>query len=512
MTPPRPPLFRFTRLQTRVLLAMVLLLLGLLLGFSGFSYWSLQRGLGGYVAQIELGRLEYLESQLRREYAKDPQWSTLTPERWNALTRFGSQAAVPVSPPAEAEAPRRATLGPALTQQLRPIERHPLHQRLGLLDSKGRLLAGVPPVPGSAHNPLFDSQHQMIGTLTLNQPEDLKNQIDNAFLKEHLVFLGATSLLGLLLAAALSWWLSRRWIRPIEALSQGAKAFASGQLDYRIAIAGHDELGQLADRYNHMAGQLAQAQAQQHEWLTQVAHELRTPLAAVRAEIEAVQDGIRSFDAQTAARLHRQILRLTQLVGDMRATIPTALVVHAPEAAPALQLTAHLPAAARALDMRALTIEAVEAVQIRFSQAGMGLSTAQELHTALPPAWVQGNAQQLHQVLSNILENSLRYTDAPGRLTISASLHGQAAQPGQRWLELHLDDSAPSVPPAELPRIFERFYRVETSRSRASGGSGLGLAICKSIVQAHGGQLQASISSLGGLRITLILPLIDPVA
>jgi two-component system sensor histidine kinase BaeS len=331
-------------------------------------------------------------------------------------------------------------------------------------------------------------------------------------LKEHLVFLGATSLLGLLLAAALSWWLSRRWIRPIEALSQGAKAFASGQLDYRIAIAGHDELGQLADRYNHMAGQLSQAQAQQHEWLTQVAHELRTPLAAVRAEIEAVQDGIRSFDAQTAARLHRQILRLTQLVGDMRATIPTALVVHAPEAAPALQLTAHLPAAARALDMRALTIEAVEAVQIRFSQAGMGLPTVQELHTALPPAWVQGNAQQLHQVLSNILENSLRYTDAPGRLTISASLHGQAAQPGQRWLELHLDDSAPSVPPAELPRIFERFYRVETSRSRASGGSGLGLAICKSIVQAHGGQLQASISSLGGLRITLILPLIDPVA
>jgi two-component system, OmpR family, sensor histidine kinase BaeS len=503
---------RFTRLQTRVLLAMVLLLLGLLLGFFGFSYWSLQRGLGGYVAQIELGRLEYLESQLRREYAKDPHWASLTPERWNALTRFGSQAAVPVSPPAETVAPRRATLGPALTQQLRPIERHPLSQRLGLLDNQGKLIAGVPPTPGSAKNPLFDGQHMLIGTLTLNQPEDLKNQIDNAFLKEHLVFLAITGLLGLLLAGALSWWLSRRWIRPIEALSEGAKAFASGQLDYRIAVAGHDELVQLADRYNHMAEQLSQAQAQQHEWLTQVAHELRTPLAAVRAEIEAVQDGIRSFDAQTAARLHRQILRLTQLVSDMRATIPTALVVHAPEAAPALQLTAHLPAAARPLDMRALTMEAVEAVQIRFSQAGISLPTAQELLAALPPAWVQGNAQQLHQVLSNILENSLRYTDAPGRVSISASLHGPAPDSGQRWLELHLDDSSPSVPPAELPRIFERFYRVETSRSRASGGSGLGLAICKSIVQAHGGQLQASISSLGGLRLTLILPLIDPVA
>lgn len=512
MTTPRIPRLRFTRLQTRVLLAMVLLLLGLLLCFTGFSYWSLQRGLGGYVAQIELGRLEYLESQLRREYAKDPHWASLNPDRWNALTRFGSQAAVPVSPPADTEAPRRATIGPMLTQQLRPIERHPLSQRLGLLDNQGKLIAGVAPTAGNATNPLFDSQHMMIGTLTLNQPEDLKNQIDNAFLKEHLVFLAITGLLGLVLAGGLSWWLSRRWIRPIEALSQGAKAFASGQLDYRIAIAGHDELGQLADRYNHMAEQLSQAQAQQHEWLTQVAHELRTPLAAVRAEIEAVQDGIRHFDAQTAARLHRQILRLTQLVGDMRATIPTALVVHAPEAAPALQLTTHLPATARALDMRALTIEAVEAVQIRFSHAGISLPTTHELLTALPPAWVQGNAQQLHQVLSNILENSLRYTDAPGRVSISASLHGPAPESGQRWLELHLDDSSPSVPPSELPRIFERFYRVETSRSRASGGSGLGLAICKSIVQAHGGQLQASISPLGGLRITLILPLIDPAA
>ena len=504
------PLF-FNRLQTRVLLAMVLLLLGLLLGFAGFSYWSLQRGLAPYVAQVELGRLEYLESQLRREYAKEQSWASLTPERWNALTRFGNQAAVPAAPAAtDPDRPRRATIGPSPSADLKPIERHPLAERLGLLNAKGELIAGVQGPRGSATNPLFDRDHQLIGTLTLGPPADLKNQIDSAFLKEHLAFLLVAGALGLVLAGALSWWLSRRWIRPIEALGKGAHAFAQGQLDYRIAVGGHDELAALAERYNHMAEQLFQAQAQQHDWLTQVAHELRTPLAAVRAEIEAIQDGIRQFDQHTAERLHRQIMRLTQLVSDMRATIPTDLVVRAPEAAPAVRLTAPTATNTQAIDLRALVIEATEAVQARFASAHIALPTAQELATTLPAAWGHGNAQQLHQVLGNMFENSLRYTDAPGRLAISASVR-EAAPQGvlQRWLELHLDDSAPGVAPADLPRIFERFYRVEASRSRARGGSGLGLAICKSIVQAHGGQLQASISSLGGLRMTIILPLTD---
>ena len=490
---------------------MVLLLLGLLLGFAGFSYWSLQRGLAPYVAQIELGRLEYLESQLRREYAKEQSWASLTPERWNALTRFGNQAAVPAAPQVQEPRGGHISAGPARPPDLRPIERHPLHERLGLLNPQGQLIAGVKPLPGSATNPLFDGQHDLIGTLTLAPPADLKNQTDGAFLKEHLAFLAVAAGLGLVVAGALSWWLSRRWIRPIEALTKGAHAFAQGQLDYLIPVVGQDELAALATRYNHMAAQLLQAQAQQHDWLTQVAHELRTPLAAVRAEIEAVQDGIRQFDSRTAARLHRQIMRLTQLVGDMRASIPTALVVHAPEATPALQLTAPTAEHMAPVDLRALVVEAVDAVHIRFEQADIALPAAPALAARLPAAWAQGNAAQLHQVLGNLFENTLRYTDAPGRVDLSASVRGSAVGQGrQRWLELHIDDSAPGVAAADLPRIFERFFRVDASRSRASGGSGLGLAICRRIVQAHGGQLQASASALGGLRITLILPLIDP--
>ena len=505
-------LFSSARLQTRVFLALTLLLLGLLLGFAGFSYWSLQRGLGPYVAQIELGRLEYLESQLRREFAIPQSWATLTPERWTALTTFGSKQAAAAPPPPEPTQPRRATIGPSLRDDsLRPIERHPIQERLGLLDAKGQLIAGAAWQGGSASNPLFDGKHQLIGTLILRPPSDLKNQIDSAFLKEHLLFLAVAGGLGLLLAGALSWWLSRRWIRPIEALSKGAQAFSQGQLEHRIQVSGRDELAQLAERYNHMAEQLAQAQAQQHDWLTQVAHELRTPLAAMRAEIEALQDGIRQFDEHTATRLHRQIMRLTQLVSDMRASIPSALVVHAPEQAPVVQLTAPNTANAAATNLRSLAIEAVEAVHMRYAQAGIGINTSADLLAHLPSAWVLGNAQQLHQVLGNLFENCLRYTDTPGSVVLSASTHlAHTNGLAQRWLELHIDDSSPAVPPSDLPRIFERFFRVEGSRNRASGGSGLGLAICKSIIEAHGGQLLASASALGGLRITLVLPLIEP--
>ena len=304
------------RLRTRIFVALTLLLLGLLLGFGVFSYWSLLRGLGPYVAQIELGRLEYLESQLRQDYLARQNWESITPERWQRLISEGKSGTSSWVSDAPSE-PTKIAAGPG-GGQLHPIDRYPIQERLGLLDKNGKLVAGVPMAPGSARNPLLDSNRQLIGTLLLRPPPVMKNQIDSAFLREYLVFLLAAGALGLLAAMALSWRLSRRWMQPIDALSQGAQSFAAGQLGYRIPVRGNDELAQLAMRYNHMAEQLQYAQEQQMDWLSQVAHELRTPLAAIRAEIEALQDGIRRFDDKTADRLHGQTMRLTRLVEDLR--------------------------------------------------------------------------------------------------------------------------------------------------------------------------------------------------
>ncbi len=359
-------------------------------------------------------------------------------------------------------------------------------------------MVGTAPQPGGARLALRGTDGQTIGHLVLAPPQGVRSEADQTFLAQHLGFVAWTGLAGLALALLLSGWLARRWLGPVEALATGARGIAQGALHTRVPVHGNDELAQLARTFNTMAEQLSSIEASRRQWLGDVAHELRTPLAAMRAEIEAVQDGIRPFDDKTALRLHRQVMRLIQLVGDLRASLDAAGT-----SAPSAQVPVH---------PLSLLGEALASMRPRLAQAGIGVDTAglDALAKQVPAPLVLGDAQQLHQVFLNLLENSLRYTDAGGRLQISArevAAPSGAAHP--QVLQVQLDDSAPGVPAHELPRIFERLYRAETSRNRDHGGSGLGLAICRAIVLAHGGTLVAEGSPLGGLRITLTLPLLD---
>ena len=301
----------------------------------------------------------------------------------------------------------------------------------------------------------------------------------------------------MLLALLLSYWLAHRWLRPIGVLVTGARNLAAGHLDTRIPEQTEsEEFSRLIHTFNDMAQQLDSMETSRRQWIGDMAHELRTPLTAMRAEIEAVQDGVRQFDAKTAERLHRQLMRLVQLVGDLRASVDSN------EVAPAKMETM--------LPMAQLS-EAVASMQTRFDQAKVSveLNEPREWALAANAPRVHGNAQQLHRVFLNLLENSLRYTDGGGLLRIIASAHRDKAH---AHLLLVFDDTKPGVSEQELPHLFERLYRTESSRQRANGdlgGSGLGLAICRSIVQAHGGQIDAAQSPLGGLRITLTLPLME---
>ena len=364
-------------------------------------------------------------------------------------------------------------------------------------------MVGTAPQPGGARLALRGTDGQTIGHLVLAPPQGVRSEADQAFLAQHLGFVAWTGLAGLALALLLSGWLARRWLGPVEALATGARGIAQGALHTRVPVHGNDELAQLARTFNTMAEQLSSIEASRRQWLGDVAHELRTPLAAMRAEIEAVQDGIRPFDDKTALRLHRQVMRLIQLVGDLRASLDAAGT-----SAPSAQVHVH---------PLSLLAEALASMRPRLAQAGIDVDTTglDALATQVPAPLVLGDAQQLHPVFLNLLENSLRYTDAGGQLQISAS-EAPAAPPGSapraQVLQVQLDDSAPGVPAHELPRIFERLYRAETSRNRDHGGSGLGLAICRAIVLAHGGTLAAEASPLGGLRITLTLPFLDNTA
>ena len=537
-------------LQRKVFFALAVLLVALLLIFAGFTRFGLQRGLGPYVAEIELSRMQWVGERAERSHALHGNWEALrdggSGNAWQQLLRDASQSPPrtrplirgggggegagggmgwgwPGPPPAGFRFDRDARMpsssananadgngmaspdaasGPPRLGGPPPLpfefDARPgpdsIYARLGVTDAAGRRVAGaVVDAASAVRRPLRQAGHT-IGFLVLAPLEDLGSDADRAFVAQQSRFMVWTGLAGLVLALALSWFLARHWFAPIGELMDGARGIAQGRLGTRVRARGHDELATLARTFNHMATRLDRVESSRRAWLADVAHELRTPLAAMRAEIEALQDGVRTFDDRTALRLHRQVMRLGQLVDDLRLSMSdTAVPLEAAETVRPL----------------ALIDEAVASMRERFTQAGIALETTWTASVAgrsgAAPE-VVGDARRLHQVFMNLLENSLRYTDAGGRLRVSRA-PPEATPPGE--LLLWFDDSAPGVDEAERPLIFERLYRCEGSRDRMLGGSGLGLAICRSVVLAHGGRIEADASPLGGLRIALALPLTE---
>jgi len=512
-----PALLRLT-LSRKIFLALATMLVVLLLTFAAFSILGLQRGLGSYVAEIEIGRMDGLAQRLVKHHAAQGSWDKLRsdPALWERLLlgtadSLDTESAVPTDPRLPPwYAPRAPSMGPGpgprpdLLLHLYPPPPFPAPgapwpdgpprppqelRRLALLDASGARIAGATlDVAAAARLPLRD-RNRLVGYLALAPIEALHSEADEAFLARQRGLVAVTGLIGLVLALALSWWLARRWLGPIDELAQAAKMIARGRLHARVPARGSDELAALGRTFNAMAARLDRIETQRRAWLADVSHELRTPLAAMRAEIEALQDGVRHFDDRTALRLHRQVMRLGQLVDDLRSSMQGG-EAELRERAPVYPL--------------ALLRDALAAMRERFAQARLAIDAqAVDALAAQHQPMLEGDARRLHQALMNLLENTLRYTDAGGRLVVGAQLEDG----GEPRLVLSFDDTAPGPAPDELPRLFERLYRGETSRSRESGGSGLGLSICRAIVESHGGFIEAQPSALGGLNITVALPL-----
>jgi two-component system sensor histidine kinase BaeS len=232
-----------------------------------------------------------------------------------------------------------------------------------------------------------------------------------------------------------------------------------------------------------LAERLQQNEASRKQWIADIAHELRTPLAILRGEIEALQDGINQPDASTLASLHQEVSHLQRLVSDLYdlSMSDSGALSYRKES---LDLIAVLQ------ETLALHSTSLDEQQLSVDVKGLNQQ----------PVLIQGDSQRLQQLFKNLLENSLRYTDKPGQLHISTQLKAG-------WVDILFEDSSPGVPEDALPRLFERLYRVESSRNRATGGAGIGLSICRNIVEAHGGSISAAHSALGGLEIRVHLPL-----
>jgi two-component system sensor histidine kinase BaeS len=275
-------------------------------------------------------------------------------------------------------------------------------------------------------------------------------------------------------ALAFAWYLTR----PLEKLTGAARAIADGELDHRVAVGGPAEIATLAASFNDMADALVEVESLRGRMVGDVAHELRNPLAAIRAQLEGVTDGVLEPTPDRIASIEADVRYLGRIVDDLQEL----------SAAEAGQLTYER----ERLDLAALARRGAEAAALR-APAGVAVSVE-----ASGPAWIVGDDQRLTQALRNLLDNALRHTKA-GSVTVRVDAAAGA-------VTLDVLDTGEGIPAADLPYIFERFYRADAARSRDSGGSGIGLALVRRIVEDHGGTVHAGNREGGGAVVGFALP------
>jgi two-component system sensor histidine kinase BaeS len=349
-------------------------------------------------------------------------------------------------------------------------------------DASAEVLVGPrSPVPPDGTRRAITVNGQPVGWVIASPVERLTRNTDINFDRQQRRTSWMIVALSTLLAALATFPLARGLLAPVKRLVDGTHKLAAGDFSTRVNPGSQDELGKLAQDFNQLASTLEKNQQMRRDFMADISHELRTPLAVLRGELEAIQDGVRQFTPESVTSLQAEVATLTKLVDDLHQ------LSMSDEGALAYQK--------RPVDVISLLEVAAGAFRERYASRNLTIDMTLPEH-----AVVFGDPDRLMQLFNNLLENSLRYTDSGGGMHISAMTEGN-------MLTLDFADSAPGVSDLQLGRLFERFYRTEGSRNRASGGSGLGLAICLNIIEAHGGKVRAAHSPFGGVSIKVELPL-----
>lgn len=291
------------------------------------------------------------------------------------------------------------------------------------------------------------------------------------------------AVIGAVLALFLGIIISRTLTRPIRELTRATHAVSEGNLSQQVPIRSNDELGELAKAFNRMSTELSRSTNARKQMTADIAHELRTPLSLILGHAEAVHDGILPPTRENFEIIREEAARLEHLVNDLRTL----------SLADAGELTIN----PQIIEPERLINEVASPYQYETRKKNITL----DVDVASPLPTIEVDPGRMTQVLTNILDNATRHTPEGGHITLSARQVDDN-------VELSVQDSGSGVPAETLDRIFERFYRTDSSRQRDGdiGGSGLGLAIAKSIVQAHGGQLLAESEPGQGLKIIISLP------
>ena len=450
-----------------------------------FSSWSFSRGFLEYVNQNIEDSLSEEVAELEFQYEQQRNWDWVTAD---TVRQLRSQRNIDISRPDNS---RQARNGQTSDRQ-RPNGRRQGRRKsdrlappLALANAEKQIISGQPSPNVGIQWIDLKVDNQVVGFLGFPQKNRVDRHFDQVFANKQKKNFIWTALAMVLLSALLSIPLAGLLVRPLLKLNEAVDEISGGNYSHRVSNNRRDELGDLADNINTLGLSLERNRDARRRWIAEISHELRTPVAVMRGELEAVQDGIRGMDKLAVDSLHAEALNLGRLIDDLHMLSMSDVGALNYQMAP--------------LDLAELVREFVSGHDALLSEHELEL----KLQLPAEPLIVQGDAQRIEQLLANLLQNTCRYTDKNGQLGVSLTQQSVGSKP---WFVLDWYDSSPGVSATVLPQLFDPLFRTDESRNRETGGSGLGLSIVKRIVDAHQGTIEASDSTLGGLRIRISLP------
>lgn len=292
---------------------------------------------------------------------------------------------------------------------------------------------------------------------------------EEAFLSRINFSLIISGLIATAVALILGFILTRQITRPVFYLSNGAKQIAQGNLNYRVRVNSRDELGKLAESFNAMAVSLDNGEQERRRIVADIAHELRTPLTVIDGTVDAIIDGVFKPDKERLGSIKEQTQLLNRLVSDLRDI--------------SLAESGQLKLELVPTDIADLLRRKLAQMEVKAREKNVEL----KLNVSGNVPKIKIDAARIEQVISNLVTNAIRHTPGGGNITVSIKPHNDQ----KASVLISVADTGEGIPPEHLPHVFDRFYRVEESRSREEGGAGLGLAIVKHLVLAHGGKVWA---------------------
>ena len=443
----------------------------------GVGYYATQARLGVFVDQIGDDEAVQLARTLSREYTAAGGWDTLDRTLSEAGYSYG-------------EAPGREHSEGGGRESAEPFHRDPVRVVVAGVDGRVVKDNASELLPGAA-TPNLDGRRETVFDLTSNQPvghvyvdvnQELLSTESHGLLNTLLYIIAIGGLLTVAVAILLAAWLSKRITAPVTALTEATQAIAQGEAA-ELPITSSDELGRMSAAFNQMTATLETQRELRRRLINDVSHELNTPLSVIKLEASGLRDGLQTPES-ASDHIIQEVDRLRGLVTD-------------------LDWLAETDQGELRLTLEASSVNELLAAEVdRWQPQARALQIELSLQVSGELSEMNIDRLRMSQALGNLLRNAIHATEAEGSIVIEAGLEGDDA------LVISVADDGMGIDAADLPHVFDRFYRTDQSRSRGVGGKGLGLAITRAIVEAHGGTITVASDGLGrGVAVTIDLPL-----